>query len=270
MTHSLSTFLKLPSLLSPLILFSLGGLSSLAWADSVAPGDATENKIAPESETSVKPIKPEPLVKKTSPSSYQIGKVKLNKDTREITFPAQTNITDPETFIEYLLVHLNGEKVHESLLVTEAAPTHINLALKLLNYKESPELFRMLKKDGTPGEKYPVVADDLKKAARFSVHVSRKQGEETKTVPVTDWLQHRTTKKPMPNTPWVYNGSYIHNKKFKAKVTGSIFTIFPDEGSIANYPGEDREDDTIWFPAPRIPREGTALTVTLKPWKAAP
>lgn len=265
--HPLPTFFKLPSLFSPFIVIGLG---SLAWADPVAPVDTPENKIAPESETSVKPTKPEPLVKKISPTTYQIGKVKLDKDSREITFPAQTNITDPDSVIEYLLVHLNGEKVHESLLVTEADPTHINLALKLLSYKESSELFRMLKEDGTPGEQYPIVADDLKKAARFSIHITLKQGEQTKTTPLTHWLQHRITKKPMPNTPWVYNGSYIHNKKFKAKLTGSIFTIFPNEGAIANYPGKDREDDTIWFPAPRIPAEGTALTVTLKPWKAAP
>ena len=266
MMYSLPTLLKQLSLLSALIAIGLG---SFAWADSVAPSYTPENKIAPESETSVKPTKPEPLVKKTSSSTYQIGKVKLNKDTREIILPAQTNITASDTILEYLLVHINGEKVHEALLVTEADPTHVNLALKLLNYKVSPELFRELTADGTPGEKYPVVAEDIKKAARFSIHLTWKEGDKDKSVPITHWLQHRITKKPMPNTPWVYNGSYIHNKKFKAQITGNIFTIYPDEGSIANYPGKDRDDDTIWFPAPRIPREGTALTITLKPWKAA-
>ncbi|MCP5535946.1 MAG: hypothetical protein H7A51_06885 [Akkermansiaceae bacterium] len=248
------------------------GLAPCAWAEPAAPGttDAPENKVAPESETSVKPARQEPVVKKISPSTYQIGKIKLNKDTREITIPAQTNITDPGTVLEYLLVHVNGEKVHEALLVTEADPTHVNIALKLLNYKESPELFRELKADGTPSENYPVVADEIKKAARFGIFITWNQGGKEKTFPITDWLQHRILKKPMPHTPWVYNGSYVHHQKFKAKLTGNIFTIFPDEGSIANYPGKDRDDDTLWFPAPRIPAEGTALTVTLKPWAAAP
>jgi len=71
----------------------------------------------------------------------------------------------------------------------------------------------------------------------------------------------------MPNTPWVYNGSYVYKKKFNAKITGSIFTIYPDFGSIANYPGEDRNDDTIWFPAPNLPAEGHQVSITLKPWK---
>ena len=261
--HSPSFFSKsLPFL-------TIAGLTVSVWAEPTAPksADVPENKIAPESETSIKPAKQEPLVKKISPSVYQIGKIKLNKDTREITIPAQTNITDPDSILEYLLVHLNGEKVHEALLVTEADPSHINIALKLLSYKESQELFRELKADGTPGENYPVVANDIKKAARFSLHLTWKQGEIEKTAPITHWLKNRITQKPMPNTPWVYNGSYIHNKKFKAKLTGNIFTIFPDLGSLANYPGKDREDDTLWFPAPRIPREGTAVTITLKPWK---
>lgn len=271
MMHSSSISISILKFTLPSLII-VSGLVSGLWAQTPAPTDATENKIAPESETSVKPAESkkttaEPLVKKISPTTYQIGKIKLNKNTREITLPAQTNITDPDTIIEYLLVHLNGEKVHESLLVTEADPTHVNLALKLLSYKESTELFRMAKADGSIGDKYPVVADDIKKAARFSIHLTWKQGDEEKTIPITDWLKHRITKKPMPRTPWVYNGSYIHQKKFKAKLTGNIFTIFPDIGSIANYPGKDREDDTIWFPAPRIPREGTALTVTLKPWK---
>ena len=250
------------------ILASLG-LVTFVWADTTAV-DAPENKIAPESETSVRAAQPEPLVKKISANTYLIGKVRLNKDTREIILPAQTNITNPDTPLEYLLVHLNGEKIHESLLITEADPTHVNIALKLLNYKESPELFRLPRADGTPSEKYPVVPADIKKAARFGVHLTWKGDKGKQTFPVTQWLQNRVTKKPMPETPWVYNGSYIHEKKFHAKLTGNILTIFPDMGSIANYPGQERWDDTLWLPAPNIPQEGTPVTLTLKPWVAIP
>ena len=250
------------------ILASLG-LVTFVWADTSLV-DAPENKIAPESASSIRPVKPEPLVKKISANTYQVGKVRLNKDTREITLPAQTNITNPDTPLEYLLVHLNGEKIHESLLITEADPTHVNIALKLLNYKESPELFRLTRADGTLSEKYPVVPADIKKAARFGVNLTWKDSKGKKTFPVTQWLHNHVTKKPMPETPWVYNGSYIYEKKFHAKLTGNILTIFPNEGSIANYPGQDRWDDTLWFPAPNIPEEGTPVTLTFKPWAAKP
>ena len=169
----------------------------------------------------------EALVKKVSPSIYQIGKVTLNKETREISMPAHTNITDPETIIEYLLVHFNGEKIHESLLTTEADPTHINIAFKLLNYQESLELFRVRKPDGSISDKYTVVAEDIKKAARFSVHITWKDGTTEKTMPVTQWIYNQASKKNMPPTPWIYNGSYIYEKKFDAKLSGSIINHLP-------------------------------------------
>lgn len=260
--------MKRAQILSTTFLTTILYLAGLNSALLATPTEAVENKISPESETSITPSPlPQPLVKKISSSTYQIGHITFNKDTREISLPAFTNITDPDTVIEYLLVHTNGEKVHEALLITEADPTHVNLALKLLRYKESPELFRLLKPDGTPGDTYPDVAEDIRKAARFTVHLTWTKGKTTLSLPATQWIKNRITKKPMPATPWVYNGSYIHHHKFKAKLTGNILTIFPDFGSIANYPGKDRDDDTLWFPHPRVPRQGSKVTVTLKPWK---
>ena len=212
----------------------------------------------------------EPLVKKISPSIYQIGEVLLNKETREISIPAHTNITDPKTIIEYLLVHFNGEKIHESLLITEADPTHINIALKLLNYKESLELFRVRKADGSISNEYTVVAEDIKKAARFSVQVTWKDGPTEKTIPVTQWIYNQASKKNMAPTPWIYNGSYIYEKEFNAKLSGSIITIFPNIGAIANYSGDDRNDDSLWSPSANTPQEGTPVKVTLKPWVSVP
>ena len=145
-------------------------------------------------------------------------------------------------------------------------PTHLNIALKLLNYKESQELFRPINENGTRAEKPLVVADDIRKAARFSIDISWKEGGTQKTAPITQWLQHRVTTKPMPATPWVYNGSYVHDNRFKAKINGNIIAIFPNESALANYPGDDREDDTIWVPAQKLPREGSQVTITLKPW----
>lgn len=207
-----------------------------------------------------------PMVKHLENGNYQIGKITFNKITRTINMPARINLVNPDTLIEYLIVHLNGEKTHESLLTSEVDPTHLNIALKLLSYQESQELFRTFNEDGSLSAKYHEVSDEIKKSARFEIHVTWKDKEEEKTHPITHWLHHRDNKQKMPDTPWVYNGSYVHNKKFKAKLTGSMFTIFPDLGAIANYPGDDREDDQLWTPAPNLPAERSDVTVTLKPW----
>ncbi|MBT8044337.1 MAG: hypothetical protein KJO79_05245, partial [Verrucomicrobiae bacterium] len=174
-----------PPLIRYLTVLLVTAASPYTSAAPAVSADAPENKIAPESEKSIRPAKPEPLVKKISPSTYQIGRILINKETRKITLPASTKITDPDSIIEYLLVHENGEKVHETLLVTPAEPTHVNIALKLLNYKESLELFPIIKEDGTPTDKYPDVPDEIKKAARFTIQVTWKDGQKEKTLPAT-------------------------------------------------------------------------------------
>lgn len=233
-----------------------------ASAPEVATTETPSNSPAPKEQQDAKP-----LVKKLENGDYQIGKIIFNRDKRSITIPAKTNITHQDTFLEYLLVHFNGEKVHEALLVTEAAPTNLNIALKLLNYKESPELFRVAKEDGTPSDEYPEVPESIRHAARFSIDITWKDKGVERTRPITHWLEHSGTKKHMPDTAWVYNGSYVHNQKFKAQLSGSMVTIFPDPGAIANYPGDDRDDDTIWVPGAKVPREGTDVRLTIKPWK---
>ncbi|MDG1358096.1 MAG: YdjY domain-containing protein [Akkermansiaceae bacterium] len=216
------------------------------------------------------PTVDQPLVKKISPHLFKIGLISFNKETREIHIPAQTNITKPEIVIEYLLVHFNGEKIHESLLTTEAKPTNINIALKLLNYKESQELFRIPNPNGTLSDKYPIVSEEVKKAARFKILITWKDNELTKTIPITDWIYNESTQKNMKHTPWIYNGSFIHEKSFNAKLTGSIVAIYNNIGAIANYSGDDRNDDSLWSPSKNTPDEGTPIKVTLQPWVNVP
>lgn len=241
-------------------------LAPLALADPAPPAaaDKVGNKVAPESEKSIKPV---PAVREISPGIYKVGKVTITQKTQEIAFPAYLNTPNADYPPEYLLVHTHGEKIHEALLQTPADPLAVNIALKLLKFKESKHLFRAPKEDGTPGTAYHQVPDDIRKASMLEVRVHWQQGGEKKSAPITSWLQHSVTKKPMPNTAWVYNGSYVHKGKFKAKLNGNILSLQPDFSAIANYGGEDREKEHIWMPAPKIPREGTKVTVSLRPWK---
>jgi len=67
-------------------------------------------------------------------------------------------------------------------------------------------------------------------------------------------------------TPWIYGGSYLHEGSFAAETTGDIAAIYTSRASLFNYPGKDREDDTVWIPTPkRTPPVGTKVTVTITP-----
>jgi hypothetical protein len=171
-----------------------------------------------------------------------------------------------EGLLEFAIVHQNG-KIHESLLVTDISPFHLNVALKLLRYKASEELFPILDEDWKPTKEFPKVSDDVKAAARVEILVSwKKEDGTTGKAALNDWIYHTTTEKPIRATPWIYSGSYVHNGAFQAQSTGDIGAIFTANSALFNYPGQDRELDTVWIPTPkRVPPVDTPVTITIKP-----
>ena len=63
---------------------------------------------------------------------YRYGDIEFNGKTREIRVPTQVNMR--EGIIEYAVVHGDG-KIHESLLVTEVRPSHLQTVMKLCRYR---------------------------------------------------------------------------------------------------------------------------------------
>lgn len=205
-----------------------------------------------------------PTVKNLGSGKFAVGDVTFQKKERSISFPARLNMI--EGLLEFAIVHQNG-KIHESLLITDISPFHLNVALKLLRYKASEELFPILDEDFRPTNKFPLVSDDVKAAARVEILLSWKKedGSEGKAS-LNDWIYHAVTEEPIPAMPWIYGGSYVHNGAFQAKSTGDIGAIFTANSALFNYPGKDRGLDTVWIPTPkRLPPVDTPVTVTIKP-----
>lgn len=215
-------------------------------------------------EESGQPAAGKPNVVDLGGGKYKIGLVTLDKGTRHIWFPAEVNMD--EGLLEYAIVHENG-KIHESLLHTKTKPLHVNLALKLLRYKGSEELFQILDEDYKPTGKYPVVPEDVKTASRVEVLLSWKgAGGKPRKATLNELITNTATGAPVGATPWVYGGSYLHEGAFAAETTGDIAAIYTSRASLFNYPGKDREDDTVWVPtSKRTPPVGTKVTVTITP-----
>lgn len=209
-----------------------------------------------------------PEIKQLNANEYQIGKVSLNKKTREITFGAGVNLVDRP--LEYLLVNTKG-KVHEALFLTDISPLNLNIAMKLIGYKGSKELFEIVDEDYLPTGKFHEVPDEIKKAARLDILVQWEADGKTNTVPINDLIIHSITTKPMAPGPWLYHGSYMHEGQFKAEVNGDIFSIIPRQPPLVSYPGKDNLNDDVWFTHPkRMPGEGTVVKIILKPHQPKP
>ena len=196
---------------------------------------------------------------------YELGLVSIDQTTRTISFPATLNMTEGK--LEFAIVHEQG-KIHEALLITKVNAFNLNVALKLLRYQESPELFQIVDEDYRPTGKYHEVSDKTKEAARVAVTVSWKNPEgATKTSTLNKWILHVPSKKAVPDGPWIYGGSYIHNGAFQAKAQGELVALFTSNTSLFNHPGSDHHLDDVWEPNPqKLPDLGTPLTVILKPY----
>jgi len=192
-------------------------------------------------------------IEKVSENLFKLGDIIINKKTREISFPAAVEISgekgsEEQPIIEYTLVNPKG-KIHESLFISDIKPSHLNIAFKLLGYKESKELFRIVNEDFQPQDEYEKATLEEKKNSRFSIIVKWKDEKDSAiSYPIHELILNGAVNKQMIPGPWIYGGSFIHNNQYTADLSGDIFAVFTDRAAIGNYAGKGREDDTLWFP----------------------
>ncbi|MEM1084181.1 MAG: YdjY domain-containing protein [Verrucomicrobiota bacterium] len=209
-------------------------------------------------------VEHKPSITRLDDGRMKIGEITFDPKSREVRFPAEINMN--EGLLEFLVVHRNG-KIHESLLSTGISATNLNVAIKLLHYQPSPELYMKLDEDGSLGSEFHEATEEQKKHSRMSVSVEWQQDGETKTTSLNDWISHATTEKPMPSEPWVYGGSFVAYGKFVAESSGDIIAIFLSNAALINFSGKDNHSDEVWFPhANRVPEVGTPVTVIINPY----
>jgi hypothetical protein len=207
------------------------------------------------------PTKPE--IMQLDTKRYRIGDVTFDKRTREISFPALVNMR--EGFLEFLIVHEHGA-VHESLFRTSVSPTHINLALTLLRYEASKEFYRIPREDGIPSDKFYVVPEETKRAARIDIYIEFEKDGVTKRLSANDWVRHETTAKPMPPSHWVYGGSDFYKGNFIPESSGQIVAIYITDTALINFPGDDNANDEVWtVMTEQVPDLETKVTLVLAP-----
>jgi hypothetical protein len=200
-----------------------------------------------EIESAVPAAVPTLPLRKTSAGDFQIGAVTFNVERREIWFPAQLNMTSG--LIEYAVVGNEG-KLHESLLRTEARPYHIHLAMLWLSPTNRAAV-------SVPASNAP--------PASIAIRVSwKKQGRARETA-LEDWIQKKTSRRPLGRGPWKYQGSRISEGVFVAERDQSIIAIIDDLDALVGNPRAENDNDDIWYahPVAKLP-EGTPVTVHLK------
>lgn len=225
---------------------------TLAWADEV---NAEAKTSRPE----------KPAIHDLGDGKFQVGLVTFLQKTREVSFQAEVNMKEGP--LEYAIVHENG-KIHEAIIITKARPFDVNIALKVLGFKESKELFPILDEDYRPTNQFPKVPETTRNAARAEILLEWKDAKgKVQKAALNDWITYTITSKSLPPLPWIYGGSYVHNKSFQAQSSGDIVALFTNNAALFNWGGKDGNLDDVWAPnTKRIPDVGTSVKVTIKPF----
>lgn len=206
--------------------------------------------------------------KEVAPGIFEIGSVRLDKNTRTVAFPAKVQMTDG--LLEYLLVTPEGP-VHESLLVSDAKPQDVHIAMLLLGAKG------MERKENNK-EPERIDAGFLAKAPKLtgdriflSVKWKDADGKEH-TTPPERWITRKVfvTRKPTKEVaaedgPWLYTGSYFYENRFIAQMDGTFAALVTFPGALINNPREGSNNDQNWFANTKaVPPAGTPLEFSIK------
>ena len=219
----------------------------------------------PAEETKVKENDQLPI-KEIEPGVLELGKVRLNKEARSITFPASINMHEGP--IEYFLVTTFG-KVHESVLKMDVMPFHIHVFALMLDASGAD--FPALKERFSKLEENEIVPtaelNEMLKAGLFGQPLNmtirwEKDGKDFQ-YEAEELLASNLDGETMEPSQWFYTGSRVINNIFVANQSGDAVTVIGDYGSMVNYIGPGFKNDELWKAnVPVLPPINHPVTVT--------
>lgn len=195
-----------------------------------------------------------PSMTKIGDGLYKLGNIDLDLNRKTITMYGKVNMS--YGLIELLACTKIG-KMHESALVMDVQPVHLQTALILLGL----EYEGGLRYQGDPR---------TPKGDRVRIWVEWEKDGQTKRYRAEDLVFNRLTQKPMEHTDWVFSGSRINpNGTFMAQAVGTLITTFHDPDTIIDNPLPEGGDDTVYIVNTQLaPPKGTDIRMIIEPAKS--
>ena len=190
--------------------------------------------------------------KKIGENLYQLGTVVLNTRTKEITIPGEINIATDDTVIEFFACGTLG-KSHESILILDAEPIHLFIALGLLDLEPG----RNLTVQGDPHEP---------KGSRVQIWVEWNRGNDVATHNARELVWNAITGQPMQKTDWIFTGGRLVNNQLTSQLYHNLIAVYRDPDSLINNPLPSGTDDSTYrVNTDVIPPKGTKVKVKIRP-----
>ncbi len=190
-----------------------------------------------------------PVVEKITDNVYRIGKVTLDSQARTITCSGEINMAYGG--VEYLAVAPGG-KTHESLLLVNVRPLHLQVALLLLGLEPKNVLERQ-------GENRKPEGDPVTIWVRW-----RKANGDMQEVRAEDLVLRMPSKTTMPHVGWVFTGSRVLKEGFEADFAKSLIAIWHDPAAILDIPSVDEAENSFMVHTARVPKRRTRIELVIK------
>lgn len=181
---------------------------------------------------------------------YKLGKLDLDLNKKTITIYGKVNMV--AGLIELLACTKIG-KVHESLLVMDVEPIHLQTALILLGLEF---------KGGIRYQGDPLTP----KGDPVQILVEWNSEGKTKRCRAEDLVYNRAKQSTMEHTNWIFSGSRMKNGVFMAQSTGTLIVTYHDPDAIIDNPLPEGKDDTVYISNSQvIPPKGTEIKMIIMP-----
>jgi hypothetical protein len=198
-----------------------------------------------------------PTFKVVAPSIIELGKVKLDKAERSVSFPAVFN--KGQGMMEYFLVTPYG-KVHESVLRTDASPLHIHVAMVLLNAQGAGK--NLLQ---TPPREYGGSPGMVIPGDPITINITWQENGKEVRRSAEEMVFDQVAQTPMQKGLWVFNGSAVWQGIFLAQQSGSLISLIPDPVALINNSSPAHDEPTVWLArADKLPPADVPLRITIK------
>lgn len=189
------------------------------------------------------------IARKTGDHSYAIDNIKINTETREVTFSGWVNM---QKGLVEVIACAPGGKDHESVLIADITPSYLNSALLLLGLERSPEVSYDLKNPNIVGPE-------------IEIYVSWNENGEKVNVAAEELLYNVYTKEPAGKIKWIYVGSFSRGGRYAADDAKSIITTYLDHTTIIENGSESGYNDELFEANPDVvPEKYTDVIITLK------
>jgi len=206
---------------------------------------------------------PQPYRAPAAPAKAEMRGIKLDREAGHIDLDAKVVLREGE-WLE-LLACTPGTREHESILTVEAQPRNIHLALILLGLEPGSPLKWQRLDDGEVKVHPPT-------GPKVTISLIYEQDDQIRTVDANQWIVDQQTGRVMPDNVWLFAGSRFETfdgkQVYMADPNGSVISIvnFGDDVLARDTQMTRDNDEQSWDAnTPVIPKEGTAVTIRIKP-----